>query len=265
MTTYWNFDKPVYKKKRFVAKFVKKAPVDCTDFAKNNIPNYNTITSIPEEFMEMDFSETKILDKIFAGMNKCVKFPDINAPKATSALAMFESTKINYIPNIYIPNMQPRSDGTNSCGFGPNNDIEHAELSKIILPSNTLLNITSFLNSFKKIKSILTWFNQNNFYSLAHVFSGCTSLSKICYIDTKNVQIFNTTFHACSSLTEIEWEINMQCATDVTNMFLDANIKDNGITLINVPRTLNLSNIGIATTKYIIKNYIDAPLEPSIE
>lgn len=217
--------------------------------------------------MEMDFSDTEILDRIFEGMKNCSIFPNIYAPKAKSALDIFQNTKISYIPKLYLPSLRDRGEGGNgiSLALGPDNNIENYELSNVIIQKNKLLSLKSLVNSYHNIKSIITWFNQNNFNSIAHIFSGCEKLSKICYIDTRNVQSFNTTFHACSSLTEIEWEINMQCATDVRDMFLESNIKDNGVTLINVPRTLDLSKIGIASSKYTIKNYIETALEPSIE
>lgn len=105
----------LYTKKRFVAKFVRKAPVDCTEYAKNNIPNYDTITSIPDDFTDMDFSETENMTKAFQGMNKISSIYDLYLPKATDLTSLFgpitpvsspttsNTVSISVTPNIYAP------------------------------------------------------------------------------------------------------------------------------------------------------------------
>ena len=268
MTTYWNFDKPVYKKKRFVAKFVKKAPVDCTDFAKNNIPNYDTITSVPEEFAEMDFSETIKLNSLWNGMSNCSKFPDISAPMATSARNMFQNTKCSQIPNLYIPNV------TDIAGmfFNVNNtsdvvlELKNIHSDKISNCDSLLSRYgTSTTNKFKEIISIFNTINVRNFTS---TFNDCTSLILLTSINTRRGQTLKWMLSGCIKLEKIDTPIDLRCCTNITGCLRYCNtLVTEGIQFTNVPRTLDFTNIfndGTDNSKnrYKIINYIETALNP---
>ena len=256
------------KKKRFVAKFVRKAPVDCTDFGKNNISNYDTITSIPEEFDEMDFSETKILTRIWSYMRKLTEYPSIYAPNATECVGLFSNTtlelgtpvvELKYVPDMNIPK------ATNLNSMFHLIKVKNFEGNRIKPSKTDFINLYNFCNNSNGIENILSMFDTSNCTNLAHAFSAAHISGDICYMNTENCQSFENTFNE-NDFTGIEWEINLQCATNINSMFGGCtNLLDGGIKLINVPRTLDLSKIGCASSKYTVKNYIDKPLEPTIK
>lgn len=265
MTTYWNFDKPVYKKKRFVAKFVKKAPIDCSNFAKNNIPNYDTITSVPEEFATMDFSESENLSALWSGMVKCKEFPDIYAPKATNISSMFGNTGCSRIPSVIAPN------ATNIIGILGNcenntSSTAYYELGKIKV--GKVDSCQWLFNSTKNIKYIISLFDTSYCTSFSTMFGYMLLLELVPWFSTRRGQNFTATFSRCQKLPKIDKPIDLRCATTVEGMLYQCNsLVTEGIQFTNVPRTLDLSNIfqdgtDNSNNRYKIINYIETALNP---
>lgn len=96
---------------------------------------------------------------------------------------------------------------------------------------------------------------------MSFMFHGCSSLTTldITNWNTSNVSNMRYMFDSCSSLDDIQCVggIDMSNCTDCTNMFNGCR-EDLGVSLQNVPRSLDLSNIGGREgTTYIIDNYLD--------
>lgn len=259
MSTYWNFDKPVYTNKRYVADYAFTMPEDCTNYARYNIENYDTITSLPEKYLTADYSKIINANYLFAHMVKCKEFPNLNLNSVNTDLleSIFYNTGITRIPHIEAKNVY----GIN-CLFRNTTNLKYAELKNIVLDEkkiNTAANV--FWTS--QIEELLSIFDIGNCTIIDGFFSDCPKLKNVCYINTKRGTNFHDFFNN-TAITGLDWEINLQCAINVSHMFNSCpNLLDGGITLINVPRTLDLSTIGCASSKYTVKNYIETALDPS--
>lgn len=92
------------------------------------------------------------------------------------------------------------------------------------------------------------------------LFMGCSNLEEIFPIDTSNATILTYLFSGCFKLDLSKNNANrfdLTNATALINAFasMEKITADNPVYFVNVPRTLDLSNIG--TGYYIVENYID--------
>lgn len=260
MSTYWNFDKPVYENKRYVAEFVKKFEGDCTNYAlKGNIENYATITKLPTEFYTADYSGITKAAGFFKDCAKLQTVPEnINIDKSTESNEFLRHTSISRIPYVYTRNTTTLQSFLEDC-----DSLVIAECGKIIVDPKKLTTMYGFLTLSGNLKEIISMPDTSYVRNFGWMLKDCYALEKICKINTDRGQDFNNMFRSIK-ISGLDWEINLQCATNVEGMFSNcASILDKGITLINVPRTLDLSNIGIATSKYTVKNNIETALDPS--
>ena len=92
----------------------------------------------------------------------------------------------------------------------------------------------------------------------SQMFYGCQKLTTVGKIHTENGTNFRDMFCSCYALQNIDWAIDLSHAKNIAGMFYGCKtLADDGIHLKNVPRSLDLSKIGIAAGKYVIDNYID--------
>lgn len=257
MYTYWNFDKPVYENKRYVADYAFTMPPNSNNYAQNNIENYDSILSLPEKYMTADYSKIVNGDAIFSGMKITTVPSYFNFESLEYTQNMFYNTPITTVPEMNLPNV------INIDAMFKGTNIKIAELGKLhINPKKiNLFRDTFWYNT--KLVSLISMPNTKYCKKMDGFFSGTTNLSEVCYVDTSSNIEFHD-FFLSSGISGLDWEINLQCATSVVHMFSQCNnLLDGGITLINVPRTLDLSTIGCATSKYTVKNYIETALDPS--
>lgn len=216
----------------------------------------------------MDFSETIKLDLLWDGMRNCSKFPDINAPMATTAHFMFQNTKCSQVPKLYIPNVTD----IGGMFFNINNtsdvilELKNIHSDKISNCDSLLSRYgTSTTNKFKEIISIFNTINVRNFTS---TFNDCTSLILLTSINTRRGQTLNWMLSGCIKLEKIDKPIDLRCCTNITGCLRYCNtLVTEGIQFTNVPRTLDFTNIfrdGTDNSKnrYKIINYIESPLNP---
>ena len=126
------------------------------------------------------------------------------------------------------------------------------------MPKMNTSNVTSMRSFFDQCKAltIAPELDTSKVTNMTSMFNTCTSLTFVPKLDTSKVTEMNYMFLACSVLTSIDWEIDMTSCKSATSMFYGCALID-GIRLKNVPRSLNLSNIGITSAKYTVVNYID--------
>ena len=105
----------------------------------------------------------------------------------------------------------------------------------------------------------LSGWNPFSANDMSNMFSGCSSLSTLDLSGWSTGGVTNTSsmFGGCSNLTSITGVIDMSACTDCNGMFNNCdNLTD--VHLCNVPRSLDLTNIGgTEGTTYIIDNYLD--------
>ena len=135
---------------------------------------------------------------------------------------------------------------------------EHIVYYKMRIPDNGSLNgIFEGLN-----KMISVSFSENmeleNITQMNRMFYNCQKLTTVGKIHTENGTDFRDMFYNCYALQKIDWAIDLSRAKNIAGMFYGCKtLADDGIHLKNVPRSLDLSKIGIAAGKYVIDNYID--------
>lgn len=256
MSTYWNFEKPVYENKRYVADYAFTMPEDCSRYAENNIENYGSISSLPEKYFTADYSNVINGTSIFQGCKNITEFPSFTAEKIRTLSACLYISKISKIPKLKIPHC---ADIGNSFSNTPN--LKIAELKNI--ESDILEGMYNILCNDYNLVSIISMPNTHHTRNFQTFAQNTPNLVEVCEIDTSSATSLGNMFNY-SGISGFDWEFNLQCAINVENMFVSCNnLLDKGITLINVPRTLDLSTIGCATSKYTVKNYIETALDPS--
>ena len=103
------------------------------------------------------------------------------------------------------------------------------------------------------------YYDLSNVTHIYYCFNSCLTLEEINFenVSTSNILNFSNLFKKCSNLTTIKGSLDLSSATLVTDMF-NGCTKLKNVHLKNVPRTLNLSNIGgTEGTTYVIDNYLD--------
>ena len=176
---------------------------------------------IPEK---LDTSKLTNFSGMFNGMRVLTKVPKMDMSKATNTSSMFSNTHITDFPEWLNMNKVTNAKGMFSgCGY------------------------------LKPTKAI----NTESVIDMSGMFCG-TSFDTIPEFSTKQAKNLSNLFNGNYRLVELPWAIDLSSAENVGNMFQNAkNTKDNGFHLKNVPRSLDLSKIGIAAGKYVIDNYID--------
>lgn len=179
------------------------------------------LTHIPEK---LDTSNLTDFSGIFQGLSVLEKIPTLDMSKAENTSYMFSSTHITDFPEWLNMNKVTNAKGMfNGCGY------------------------------LKPTKAI----NTESVIDMSGMFCG-TSFDTIPEFSTKQAKNLSNLFNGNYRLVELPWAIDLSSAENVGNMFQNAkNTKDNGFHLKNVPRSLDLSKIGIAAGKYVIDNYID--------
>lgn len=182
---------------------------------------YKKLTHVPEK---LDTSNLTNFSSMFQGLDALEKVQALDMSKATNTSYMFSCTRITDFP-------------------------EWLDMSKVTNASN-MFNGCRYLKPSKTI-------NTESVIDMSGMFSG-TSFTTIPEFSTKQAKNLSNLFDDNYSLIELPWAIDLSSAENVDNMFQNArNTKDNGFHLKNVPRSLDLSKIGIAAGKYVIDNYID--------
>lgn len=208
--------------------------VDLSNYAKKYIPNYQTITEIPEENLKYLQSGLKAnnMNNMFYYCKNLVTIPklDIDTSKVTSMSGVF-----------------------GSCNNLTNLDLSNFNTSNVTY-MGTMFSICNSLTSLN-----LSSFNTSNVTSMYGIFNGCQNLTNldISNFDTANVTNMERMFYGCQNLTNIKGALDLNKCNNVDNIFDYCN--DNmGIHLKNVSSTLmsKLSSSGNGTI-YIIDNYID--------
>lgn len=131
-------------------------------------------------------------------------------------------------------------------------------------PKLNMSNATRMEGMFQLCSSLspsldMRYYDLSNVTHIYYCFNSCLALEEINFenVSTANILNFSSLFKKCSSLTTIKGFLDLSSAESVSGMFEGCTNLRN-VHLKNVPRTLDLSNIGGTEGEtYIIDNYID--------
>ena len=161
------------------------------NYASANIPNYNKITEIPNEYSPewLNTSLAQDWSYAFSNCRNLISLPDpfYNTSNATNMNNMFYyCDELTIIPNFNTSNATNMSSMFSSCYY-----------------------LTSIPN-----------FYTSNVTDMKYMFSSCWSLTSIPNFDTSNVTDMGYMFQFCTNLTTIP-NFNTSNVTDMRSMFFN--------------------------------------------
>ena len=214
-------------KKNYNAKAdVTSALVDLSYYAQRNIPDYENVTSIPQE--NLDYLNSGLV--------------------ASSIKAMFGNCyKIQFIPKLSINTSQCNDMSLmfNSCNVLKSLDISDFDTKKVT-------NMRWMFRFCRLLTTLdLSNFNTSEVNDMNNMFSVCNSLTTldISNFDTSNVTDMSMMFSSCSSLLKIDGIIDMKSCTNYGGMFGSCS-KLSGVKIKNPPE--GFDGAGLSSDQYEI-------------
>ena len=205
-------------------------------YARNNIPNYGSITSIPEEHSpnSINTSLAQNWSNAFFDSGKLENFPDpfYNTSNAIDMSNMFnfcggfyDYEGVTSIPNFNTSNVINMSHMFNCCN------------RLLLVPNFDTSNVINMSHMFDSCRNLTTVpnFNTSNVTDMNCMFDDCYNLVTIPNFNTSNVTDMVATFRSCYDLTTVP-NFDTSNVTNMWGMF-------NGCsTLITVPN-FDTSNV----------------------
>lgn len=185
----------------------------------------------------------------------------VNTYAATNLSDLFYHTSITGLPKINMSNV---TDISSLCEANSYNGDQMPKITSVDAKGWDVGNVTTIKAVFKGCDLLIsldasTW-DTTKVRSMSFFLSGCYALKTldISSWDTSNVTDMTYMCANCNSLTTIiGGTIDMSSCTSCGNMWRNCD-KLRGVHLKNVPRSLDISNIGgTEGTTYIIDNYLD--------
>ena len=201
--------------------------VDLSYYA-NDIPNFSTITEIPQENLDYLQSGLCATDMygMFMGCKQLVSIPKLNIDASQCKNMYYMFRDCSSLTSIDLSNLRP---------------------------SDKLKNITSMFYKCTKLEfANLSNFNTTSITDLYQIFYYCSSLISVNLTgwDTSNVTRFNRMFMGCENLETIEGIIDMKNCELCYQMFYGCS-KLKGVKIKNPPSYLSTSGM-IDSSQYEI-------------
>lgn len=201
--------------------------VDLSYYA-NDIPNFSTITEIPQENLDYLQSGLYATDMygMFYGCKQLVSIPKLNIDASQCKNMYYMFRDCSSLTSIDLSNLRP---------------------------SDKLKNITSMFYKCTKLEfANLSNFNTTSITDLYQIFYYCSSLISVNLTgwDTSNVTRFNRMFMGCKNLETIEGIIDMKNCESCYQMFYGCS-KLKGVKIKNPPSYLSTSGM-IDSSQYEI-------------
>ena len=234
--------------------------MNMANYARLNIPNYNTITSIPEEHLPNSIN-TSLAQNWSYAFNNCRRLtnlpdPFYNTSNATNLYGMFGTCNsyLTTIPNFDTSNVTDMSRMFYYCyrlsnipNFNTNNVINMQRMFErcydiTIAPNFNTSKVIDMGAMFKqciKLTSIPN-FDTSNVINMSQMLDGCEKLTTIPNFDTNNVTNMYNMFSDCRIITTIPNNFNTNNVTNMTGIFRNCfNLID--IPNINTDKIIDMS------------------------
>ena len=222
----------------------------------HKIPNYKTISTIPQENIDY-INSIKNLNKDLTGcfddMNKLENIPQftINTKRVTSIQNMFY--RCGYLTELDLSWLNLSKCVKAAAAFYRCNNLQSIDLSHTNMDNIELINV---MFSFDiNLKSVIfpDMKNAKNIKDISYLFNDCSTLKTIVGIDTldtSKVENFNCVFSGCEKLTKLpcsNWD-----TSSATTLFAIA--RKTSISTIN-----DLYNFKTSTVKNMNSVFFDCP------
>ena len=265
---------------------MKPKPVDLSDYARNHIPNYQSITEIPQDnlnylnsglvasnmsYMFISCINLKTIPNLNIDTSQCANMDSmfyLCYTLTTIDLSNFNTSKVTNMDRMF-----------GGCLALTSLDLSNFDTSNVIdmnymfatCKSLTSLNLSNFdtskvsdmssmFNTCNSLTSLdLSNFDTNNVTSMNSMFYYCQALTTLdlSNFNTSKVTDMSSMFNDCQELEHIEGIINMKSCTNYGSMFGNCS-KLSGVKIKNPPqeyydnKSTFESTIGLASDQYEI-------------
>ena len=217
---------------------MKPKPVDLSYYAENHIPNYRSITEIPQENLNYLNSGLVASDMgaMFSGCNNLKTVPKLNIDtfQCTNMSGMFYTCQA--LTTIDLSNWNTSKVTSMSNMFHNCNSLTSLDLSNF-----DTSNVTSMDNMFNYCQALTTldlsnW-NTSNVTDMRYIFGSCNSLTSLdlSNFNTSKVTNMNRMFSNCRNLEHIEGIIDMKSCIGYRYKFYGC-YKLSGVKIKNPPQ-----------------------------
>ena len=181
-------------------------------YARNNIPNYSSITEIPSGHLPTDIntSAAQNWSGAFSYCNALITLPApfYNTSNATNMGSMFIFCyNLSTVPDFDTGNVTDMSDMFSGC----------ANITTV--PNFDTGNVTDMSKIFSSCRNIDT----GNVTDMSDMFYQCRNLTTVPNFDTSKVTNMSDMFYSCNNLTTIP-NFDTSNVTDMSYMFYGTNI-----------------------------------------
>lgn len=235
---------------------IKVQLVDLSYYARDNISNYKTVTSIPQSNLNYLQSGLHASDMghMFYECEKLTTIPKLNidTSKCTSIWYMFLGC--TSLTSLDVSNFD-----TSSCSLIYHTFYNCKSLKSLNASGFDFRKASNAQYMFAYCESLTTlnvsnWKNTSNITNMNGIFQNCSSLTTIDISswDTSNVIYMSAIFQNCTSLTTINGVIDMKSSVDKRNhsdMFKNCS-KLKGVKIKNPPAGFDGS--GLSSSQYTI-------------
>ena len=168
-------------------------------YARNNIPNYNTITSIPSGHLPSNIN-TSLAKDWYSAFYTCWKFTSLPDPfydtsNATNmAYMFFYCRNLITVPNFDTSNVTDISGMFSSC----------RNLISLPDPFYNTSNATNMVEMFYGCPNLTTIpnFDTSNATNMSWMFRDCYNIKGDLYIESNNVRYASDMFYNCPKYTK---------------------------------------------------------------
>ena len=187
-------------------------------YARNNIPNYSSITEIPSGHLPTDIntSAAQNWSGAFSYCNALTTLPGpfYDTSNATNMGSMFIFCyNLSTVPDFDTGNVTDMSDMFSGC----------ANITTV--PNFDTGNVTDMSKIFSSCRNLtmVPEFDTGNVTNMSDMFYQCRNLATVPNFDTSNVTNMSDMFYSCNNLTTIP-NFDTSNVTDMSYMFYGTNI-----------------------------------------
>ena len=201
--------------------------IDLSYYAQNKIPNYTTITEIPQENLNYLNSglRTNNMNYMFDSCFKLTSIPKLNidTSQCTDMYSMFNGC--NSLTSLDLSSFNTSNVTNMYSMFEDCNKLTSLDLSSF--NTSKVTNMRYMFENCNSLTSLdLSNFNTSNVTNMFSMFYGCNSLTSLdlSNFNTSKVTNMSYMFYGCNSLTSLDLSnFDTSKVTNMSYMFYDCN------------------------------------------
>lgn len=227
--------------------------VDLSSYAKLNIPNYDTITEIPQtnlDYLQSGLCASK-MNSMFNDCKKLTTIPKLNIDTSQCTSMCQPFRHCDSLTSLDLSNLDTGNVTDMSYMFTTSVSLKDLNISN--LNTSKVTTIECMFTGCSSLTSLdLSNWNTSKITNMYDMFGGCYSLTSldISNWDTSNVTNMKYMFYQCTSLTTIIGTIDMKSCTNCYYMFTNCS-KLKGVKIKNPPENFS-SKSGLKSSQYTI-------------